>query len=417
MLIRTIPVKQIIITSGVTLTLMVSPIAYGDDTHYNNILVGERASGLGGAYTAVSDDPSGLYYNPAGIVYAGSRNFSASVNAYHTTEVRYKSVIGGEDWVRTSSHLLPNFFGATQPMMGGMAGFSYAVTESGIEDQDFTVDNPSNSVTQFTMNLNIRDTTYKIGPSYARQLTDSWSVGLTLYAHIRDFKTINNQWFSMTDGSDYWYNSYMESSETGIDPVLGTMWSPIDKVSLGLSIRQTTILDSSWAVQSTSVDEAAVAPAAVFNAPVSYKGNDKRQHPLVTSLGFGYFPSNKLLLSADFKHYTATEAVGPFPAREATWNAACGVEYFPNGALALRGGLFTNRSNTPPLSSNVGNQEDHYDMNGFSASVTKLTPTSSITGGVTYSWGIGDSQPYGDTTIKTVEASSLTLFLSSSYSY
>ncbi|HEY0720009.1 MAG TPA: hypothetical protein VGE50_02020, partial [Gammaproteobacteria bacterium] len=87
------------------------------------------------------------------------------------------------------------------------------------------------------------------------------------------------------------------------------------------------------------------------------------------------------------------------------------------GALALRGGLFTNRSNTPPLSGSVGGQEDHYDMTGLSASITKLTPSSSITGGVTYSWGVGDSQPYGDTTIRNVEANSLTVFLSSSYSY
>lgn len=417
MLIQHSQARQYTIATAALLTLMTCTIAYADDTHYNNILIGERASGLGGAYTAISDDTSGLYYNPAGIVYAGTRNFTASVNAFHKTQVRYKSVIGGDDWVRTSSHLLPNFFGATQPMLGGMVGLSYAVTDSIVEDQDFTTYNPNSSVSQFTMNLNTRDNTTKIGPSYAKELTESLSIGVTLYAHIRDFESINNQWYSFTDGSDLWFNRYMETSEFGIDPILGVMWSPVDKVSLGLSVRQTTILDSRWEVQTTIVDEAAVVPNAVFTAPAQAKGDDKREHPLITSLGIGYFPSNKLLLSADFRYYTATESVGAFPGREATWNAAGGIEYFPTGSWALRGGLFTNRSSTPPLSSNVGGQDDHYDMNGLSASVTKLTPTSSITGGVTYSMGVGDSQPYGDTMIRTVEANSLTVFLSSSYSY
>lgn len=32
---------------------------------YIKFLPGDRASGIGGAYTAVSDDPSGSFYNPA----------------------------------------------------------------------------------------------------------------------------------------------------------------------------------------------------------------------------------------------------------------------------------------------------------------------------------------------------------------
>ncbi|MDY7035416.1 MAG: aromatic hydrocarbon degradation protein, partial [Thermodesulfobacteriota bacterium] len=39
--------------------------AFADDYHYVNMLVGDRATGLGGAYTAVSDDPAGCFFNPA----------------------------------------------------------------------------------------------------------------------------------------------------------------------------------------------------------------------------------------------------------------------------------------------------------------------------------------------------------------
>lgn len=53
-----------------------------DDFHYNSVIIGERASGMGGAYVAVSDDTAGLYYNPAGIILAQSNSVSASVNTW-----------------------------------------------------------------------------------------------------------------------------------------------------------------------------------------------------------------------------------------------------------------------------------------------------------------------------------------------
>src|SRR3990172_2529925 len=68
----------LLLTSHVSLLTEVM----ADEYHYNNILIGDRAAGMAGAYTAISDDPSGLYYNPAGIVFAPRRSFSASVNAY-----------------------------------------------------------------------------------------------------------------------------------------------------------------------------------------------------------------------------------------------------------------------------------------------------------------------------------------------
>ena len=74
---------NIISRSGFLLMLLVaghSTSVLADEYHYNNMLIGDRASGMGGAYTAVSDDATGMFYNPAAIVYVGDRNFSASVN-------------------------------------------------------------------------------------------------------------------------------------------------------------------------------------------------------------------------------------------------------------------------------------------------------------------------------------------------
>ncbi len=90
-------------------------IASADEFHYNNLIIGDRAIGMGGAYTGVSDDPSGLYYNPAGVVYTTGRNLSASVNAFYSLDKKYNGVIGGLGWERNATALLPNFFGIVQP--------------------------------------------------------------------------------------------------------------------------------------------------------------------------------------------------------------------------------------------------------------------------------------------------------------
>ncbi|MBI5193355.1 MAG: hypothetical protein HZA08_07955 [Nitrospirae bacterium] len=93
-----------------------SSISYADEYHYNNIIIGDRAAGMGGAYTAVSDDPSGLFYNPAGIVFAYGRSLSGGAHAYHSVHKKYKDVLGGKGWDRSSSEVLPNYFGIIQPL-------------------------------------------------------------------------------------------------------------------------------------------------------------------------------------------------------------------------------------------------------------------------------------------------------------
>lgn len=392
-----------------------SPLAIADSNHYNNMLIGDRASGMAGAYAAVSDDPSGLYYNPAGIVYAGSRNFSASVNAYHTSSTRYKNVIGGQDWERTSSSLLPNFFGVVQPLGKGLIGFSYAVTDSVIEDQDFST---LVGADRFIMNLNYRDSTNKFGPSYAYPISDSLAVGATLYAHFRNTKLIANQMVQSTTSPTFLLNNvYNEADETGIEPILGIMWSPADRVSIGASVRKTSIINSSWGIQTMAASDTST-PIITFPANSNGYGEDKRNMPTETRIGAAYFPSNRLLLSADMTHHSATEASGPFPAKEATLNIALGVEYYPSSTWAVRTGFYTNNSNNPAPDASKTDQDDHIDLRGVTLSLTHITRTSSLTGGIGYAKGSGEAQPYSqDNQIRDVEASSFTAYLSSSYSY
>ena len=52
------------------------------NSHYQDMVVGERAAGMGGAFTALASEATGAHYNPAGIVAASSTVIQLSMSAY-----------------------------------------------------------------------------------------------------------------------------------------------------------------------------------------------------------------------------------------------------------------------------------------------------------------------------------------------
>lgn len=400
-----------------------------DEFHYTNQLIGNRAAGMGGAYTAISDDPSGLYHNPAGIVYSQASNLTASVNAFSVGEKRYKAVLGGiYDWERESYSLLPNFFGIIQPLGEGVLGMSYAVPDSLIEDQDqqFNDDFPSSitgvNIDSYTININKKDNTYKFGPSYAVGFGPNLSVGLTLYFHYREKDFIKNEYVLLdntTTGNSYkdfeWTSFYYETFEYGYEPILGVMWSPIDRLSLGLKISQTQIFYSDTTSQNTFRSE--IQGTVTNNATNMVNRDDKREQPLNVTLGLAWFASDTILFSSDLSWFSST-ADAFFGDKQSVLDLALGLEWYMNPRVALRTGVFTQNANTKEVEAGLQNQDEHLNYYGGSVSLSRFSRNSSITGGFTYSMGSGDAQVFAnDTSIQEVEGYNYTIYLSTSYSY
>ena len=396
--------------------------ALADEYHYVNMLIGDRAAGMGGAYTAVSDDAAGLFYNPAGIAYAQGASLSGSMNTYEGSSVRYKQVLGGTyDWERQSSSLLPNFFGVVQPLGEGTVGFSYAVPNSIEEDQDQEFDNIAGA-NRFIINFNNNDQTYLFGPSYAQKINDDLAIGMTLYLQRRQQQLISNILLQYTDDR-LWSNTYYELEEWGIKPVVGVMWSPLDRIALGATLSQTTIISSSAKRYETclganaSPASGSCEPGNIVNHTIATSG-EKVSYPLNIRLGGAWFASDALLVSADASYHASYTIENQ--RREAVVNFALGTEYYLTSRWALRGGLYTDFSNAPPLQQGVTayNQPEHIDLYGMSASLTHFTRNSSITVGFNYSAGSGQAQMVaGDSALQDAEMESFSLSLASSYTY
>lgn len=409
--------------------------ALADEYHYVNLLVGERSAGMGGAYTAIADDPSGCYYNPAGLVYATGRSLSVSVNAYHNSTKLYKDVLIGtdgkkHDWEQESSMLMPNFFGIVQPLGRGKIGFSYAVPDSILRDQQqvfykITSSFPDRYITRYSMNMNDIDKTYNFGPSYAIKLSDSLAFGATLYVHYRDRDIIRNHLVELDNNEFMWENYYESSTEWGYKPIFGVMWSPEDRVSIGLAVSKTEIVSVENRTQTTR-REPTTAYDINGDGITDYGGyglddvtyqeiedSNKRKFPFTTTLGIAYFASPSLLFSGDIRYYERVS-----DEKKETFNVALGTEYYLNEKWAIRAGLFTDRANTPKLSSARTGQNDHIDLYGVSFSVTRFTRSSSISVGGNYTFGSGEAQAIADSPcIYDVDMQNLTFFVSAGYSY
>ena len=117
-----------------------------------NIDVGSRAVAMGGAYTAVAGDVTAMYWNPAGIAQI----------------TQFESIFCHSRWI---ADLSINYAGAVLPMGNlGTLGVS-AMFFSMDEMERTTINSPDGTGEMFDAG------SYAFGLSYARNLTDRFSIG------------------------------------------------------------------------------------------------------------------------------------------------------------------------------------------------------------------------------------------------
>ncbi len=415
------------------LILLTAGASFADEQHYVNMIIGDRAAGMGGAYTALSDDPAGCFHNPAGISFAPNLSLSASVNAYNTEVKTYRDVLTGadgstRDWEQVSSSLLPNFFGVVRKFGdGGMLGLSYAVTDS-IQRrqkqyfQNIRTEFPDNPADTVMVNINDNDRTYLFGPSYAVRFSDSLSLGATVYAYFRDREIIRNQVVQFNQGQHILINYYETRNDLGVRPSLGAIWEPREKLALGLTMSQAYVLSSDTTQHDIYRNTVAQQPMNIDGLSYDFSDtdtvyfksanfSDKPSLPLTLTLGGAYFVSPELLFSGDVSWY------GKADEKESVWNFSFGTEYYFRDDMAVRAGFYTDFANTPALKSGAINQQEHIDIYGLSLSYTLFHRLSSITLGISYGFGKGEAQAINDTpVIHDADIQNLRVYLSASYS-
>jgi hypothetical protein len=366
--------------------------SYADMEYHRNTLLGGRAATMGGAYTAISDDASGAFYNPAGLSWATSNSFSGSANTYSMSDTSYKNTIENRNWDREASNLKPNFFGVVQKNGDDTFAFSYALTDSFVEHQDQIYKNLTDTVDPidlYVLNLHSEDNTYLVGPSYSKQINPDLSIGVSAFYHYRVFRRAQSQLLRYNSGDDE--ASYLNNTkkEKGFKTKLGVMYSPAKKWSLGASIAKTVLITS---MADTQQNQKLKGVATYQFSQI--KTTDKRKTPIELETGVAYFASSYLLFSANLDYFRFDGDTS----REDVINLSLGSEYYLAEKHAIRAGFYTNNTNSVKPTKSTTAPIEHMDMYGLTAGYTLYSQSTSITFGTIYSWGQGLAQIYTDST-------------------
>lgn len=448
------------------LMLSMSSLAWADQFHYNNVLMGDRASGLGGAFGAVADDASGVHYNPAGLGFALSNELSGSANAIYGKTTTYKDAAFGDDFVEKSSGTLAPFFGALGKLdhiyPGLVFAFGYMTLDSELKDQDDLI---KSGLTRFHRTANVRASTNKFSLAVGKRFGGTFAAGFGLsYLWVdelaqvyQDFKTTATGYEVGDDGKRttnadgnqtvrdncclrYLAQNVRERLQmNAIEPTLGFQFAATSQLALGLTLKQGFILSDNYEsgfersiyytdgngnmidhIGTDTIDELGASQRASAHYPVDSTKTKSAigALPLETRLGAAWFASTSTLVTSDVTYHGATKGKVEQYERDAVINYALGMEHYITPSYPIRFGVFTNNDARPTPSSSKTDQRDHIDYTGASLYVAFVQPNSQIAVGGIVQQGKGKAQKVaGATDIQEVEAFAWTTGFSVSHNF
>jgi long-subunit fatty acid transport protein len=380
-------------------------------THYKNQLWSGRAATMGGAYTAISDDPACIYYNPAGIVLSQGNSLSGSANLFSKDQFTYKSIVGSYNWKRESQNLSPNYFALVKKMDQFAFGLGYAITNKIKENQNQIfehIDTGAGTMNYYSLILNTEDEHYLFSMSGAYQWDSELSFGLTISYSYRKLQRLQNQYIEYANSTVEHAFDFKEIRSKGIKPLLGVMWTPAEKWSLGLATSYDIIL-TQFSEDVRNKEE----KGSNTNSFMRSSSLSKDKPPLEWMLGVAYFPSSSWIFSSNVDYYAEFNNQ-----KNSVINLSLGGEYFLSANHAARFGLYTNRTNVKKYNQVTRNVDSRMDRYGLTSGYSFYSKLNEITLGILYSFGDGQVQPYsGSTSIRDVSYYDVKMILSSTYGF
>jgi thiamine-phosphate diphosphorylase len=166
--------------------------ARADESRYQDYPVGSRALALGGAFVALSDDPSGLYYNPAGICDSRRLNVSVSASLYGI-ERQSRGAIQIDRGTFSiaalnSLNVIPGEAGLIKGVgvldeRGTPFAYGFDVTVPSFRSYGIDATNP------FEVHTRVNDRTFDLAAGVAARFTPKLNVGFALHYVLRLFDT------------------------------------------------------------------------------------------------------------------------------------------------------------------------------------------------------------------------------------
>jgi len=415
-----VPAPLPVVSLLVALSCLAPSPARAQELNYQTFLIGDRALGMGGAFTGLADDAAASWYNPAGLAQVRSSSIggSLSVDAYrrYVIEDGYGSPIGVADLEHDDLPSVPLFaglvkkFGGRDPDGVRRHAFALSTIHPTPLNRRFEVQ-LTNATTGVTTTLRITesDSTSWWGPSYAYRVTPRFALGASAFLVTRDFMHEEDELIVQEGARDpdgFFRNSNLSlrQSTASLDAKsavfrLGAIWDPDDHFRIGLMVQPPGLqFDGSSRIyerRSYADLMAAPDPIATFFASDQNDLESESPIPWEVRLGAAYRHDENFTAVLDLSLHgpIGSEAApvlpfgapGPEPVTgetpqpgdylvqelrsELTANVSLGMESIIAEVVPLRAGLFTNFSAAP----SVEGPSDTYgpaNVDGFGASLS-----------------------------------------------
>jgi hypothetical protein len=378
----------------------VTPASAGTFSHQRNLLPGPRAAAMGGAFVAVADDPSAVYWNPAGYSLIDRPEVSVSGIGLIQSSTSFDQTIGDEPFVERAQSLSPGFFGAS--LREGRFGVGYgfaSLDERNVNQNDsfLDVELVSGESVDYYRTYQEASTLSSAGAGVSYLMTDWMSLGVSGAYYRRQSAVSNFQIMSGTGGAFTTRNLKYETLNEGLLGTAGVL-VVAGRMRLGFSLRYPFPLSNNTSVSDYQAESPGTdALPGSENQISSTEGkSSEMDEPGIRTYQFGlaWREPGRLLVAADLvKHATgpAEEARG----LQTTYNYSVGVEA-TFGGLVLRGGAFSNASLFPAPRSGLANQPTAIDYSGLTWGVGLIQKSREISVSYVSQKGSGRAQLVAD---------------------
>lgn len=382
--------------------VVVPQAAQADLFHYSNLLIGQRAIGLGGAFTALSDDTSGLHYNPAGLALQSSSELSGSINSFYLKKNTFERVFGEKQFTESARGNLSSFFGLSKkispPLLGNISiGLAFINPDASLSNENILIENePDPNVIRYHRAANIRSGSSQVIAGAAKKFGKESALGCAgSYLDVDELEqtyqdVVQGPFLSKNLPSTDIYSSLGQNLRThlvirGGGLRCGFRTGFDNGLKLGLSYQRTEIVYQNFEYDFeinkvyTTSDGKVVAVDGSEETIIS--GKLQRESTRTQSqnfislwpdemrLGIAFQPYKALTLTADAVRFGAGDGGTVRVKRGEVINFAVGSELLLANTLFFRAGFFTNNDATPTRDLSSANQRKEYmDYRGASFS-------------------------------------------------
>ncbi len=312
------------------------------------------ATARGEAFAATADNPSAIYYNPAGITQLEGHNVRGGVYGL-SLRPSYTSPITGQSFDNEKDlHAVPQFFYTytphEYPLSFGLGLYSpYGLSSRWAQDSGFRTIATEASLTYFTINPVVA---WKVCPQL------SLAAGLTVNYAEMDLRQglfwPTQPWDGFKFKGDGWDLGYN----------LGLLWKPHEKVAVGITFRSTTTVDLEGHTE--SFNDVAI-PAWGIPASATERVGAKVEMPFplsaVFAISYRPTPAWNLEFDADFTDWSRLGTVTVAQERrpvllptqnvplnlqwESSWYYEFGATRYLNDRWSISAGYIFNENSVP----------------------------------------------------------------------